>query len=63
MNLLFLKSNQAEEVKFQFYKSQKILGFSFVFGDDFNFVVVTNNQIQLYLVKVNKAKAKLIKSF
>ena len=36
LNLLFLKEKQAEEVKLTFPKSKKILGFSFVFGDDFN---------------------------
>jgi len=33
-----------------------------MFGDDFNFVVVTNNQIQLFMVKINKAKSKLVKT-
>ena len=34
---------------------------SFVFGDDFNFVLATNNLITLYDVKLNKQKAKTIK--
>lgn len=42
LNLLFLKEKQAEEVKLTFQKAKKILGFSFVFGDDFNFFVATN---------------------
>ena len=34
---------------------------SFVFGDDFNFVLATNNLITLYDVKINKQKAKTVK--
>jgi len=56
-----LKQKQAEEVRFLFAKSQKILGFSFLFGDDFNFMVVTNNLITLYDVKFSKQKAKTVK--
>lgn len=61
LTLLFLKQKNAEEVRFQFTKSQKILLFSFVFGDDFNFIVCTNNLITLYDVKISKQKAKAVK--
>lgn len=43
INLLFLKEKQAEEVKMNFSKAKRILGFSFVFGEDFNFFVVSNS--------------------
>ena len=62
INLLFLKEKQAEEVKLNFSKAKSILGFSFVFGDDFNFFVVTNSQIDLYEILLSKQRAKLIKS-
>ena len=62
LTLLFIKQKQAEEVKFQFSKSTRILAFSFLFGDDFNFFVATNNLITLYDVKLNKQKAKNIKT-
>ena len=61
LTLLFIKQRQAEEVKFQYQKSAKILAFSFVFGDDFNFFVATNNLITLYDVKRGKQKAKMVK--
>lgn len=62
INLLFLKEKQAEEVKLNFSKAKSILGFSFVFGDDFNFFVVTNSQIDLYEILLSKQRAKLVKS-
>lgn len=62
INLLFLKEKQAEEVKMNFQKAKRILGFSFVFGDDFNFFVATNSQIDLYDVSLSKQRAKLIKN-
>ena len=62
INLLFLKEKQAEEVKMNFSKAKRILGFSFVFGEDFNFFVVSNSQIDLYEVSLSKQRAKLIKS-
>ena len=62
INLLFLKEKQAEEVKMNFSKSKKLLGFSFVFGEDFNFFVVTNAQIDLYEISLAKQRAKLVKS-
>lgn len=61
LTLLFIKQRQAEEVKFQYQKSAKILAFSFAFGDDFNFFVATNNLITLYDVKLGKQKAKMVK--
>jgi hypothetical protein len=61
LTLLFIKQRQAEEVKFQFQKSSKILAFSFAFGDDFNFFVATDNLISLYEVKLDKQKAKIVK--
>ena len=54
LNLLFLKEKQAEEVKLTFPKAKKILGFSFVFGDDFNFFVATNTSIDLYDISLSK---------
>ena len=38
------------------------MGFSFVFGEDFNFFVTTNTQIDLYDVSLSKQRAKVIKS-
>jgi hypothetical protein len=49
-------------MRIQFNKSTKILAFSFALGDDFNFFVCTNNQIQLYDIKINQQKAKAIKT-
>jgi hypothetical protein len=46
---------------FQFTKSQKVLLHSFCLGEDFNFVVCTNNLVTLYDVKISKQKAKAIK--
>jgi hypothetical protein len=62
LNLLYLKEKQVEEVKLTFPKAKKILGFSFVFGDDFNFFVATNTQIDLYDISISKQRAKVIKS-
>jgi hypothetical protein len=62
LNLLFLKEKQAEEVKLTFPKAKRILGFSFVFGDDFNFFVATNTSIDLYDISLSKQKAKVIKN-
>ena len=45
-----------------FSKSKKLLGLSFVFGEDFNFFVVTNAQIDLYEISLAKQRAKLVKS-
>lgn len=61
LTLLFLKQKNAEEVRFQFTKSSKIHLFSFCFGEDFNFLVVTNNLITLYDIKISKQKAKTVK--
>jgi hypothetical protein len=49
-------------VKLTFPKAKKILGFSFVFGDDFNFFVATNTSIDLYDISLSKQKAKVIKN-
>lgn len=57
-----MKEKQAEEVKLTFPKAKKILGFSFLFCDDFNFFVVTNTQIDLYDISLSKQRAKVIKS-
>ena len=62
LNLLFLKEKQAEEVKLTFPKAKSILGFSFVFGEDFNFFVATNTQIDLYDISLSKQRAKVIKT-
>jgi hypothetical protein len=37
-----------------FQKAKKILGFSFVFGEDFNFFVSTSTQIDLYDISISK---------
>ena len=49
-------------MKLTFPKAKKILGFSFVFGEDFNFFVATNIQIDLYDISLTKQRAKVIKS-
>lgn len=59
---MFLKEKQAEEAKLTFPKAKKILGFSFVFGEDFNFFVATNTQIDLYEISLSKQRAKIVKS-
>jgi hypothetical protein len=61
LRLLFLKSKNVEELRFQFPKAMQIHLSSFCFGEDFNFVVVTNNLITLYDVKLSKQKAKVVK--
>ena len=39
-----------------------IHAFSFLFGDDFNYFVATNISIDLYKIKMDKQKAKIVKS-
>lgn len=39
-----------------------IHAFSFLFGDDYNFFVATNISIDLYKVKIDSLKAKLVKN-
>lgn len=39
-----------------------IRAFSFVLGDDFNFFVASNLNIDLYEIKFDKVKAKLVKN-
>ena len=39
-----------------------IQAFSFLFGDDYNFFVATNISIDLYKIKVDSLKAKLVKN-
>eukprot|EP00347_Sterkiella_histriomuscorum_P024036 403332528 len=60
--ILFLKENQAEEIKLTFAKAKMIHAFSFLFGDDYNFFVATNISIDLYKVKIDSLKAKLVKN-
>lgn len=60
--LLFLKERAAEEIKLTFAKAKAIMAFSFLFGEDFNFFIATNASIDIYKVKPNKQKAKLVKS-
>ena len=48
-------------MRFQFPKATAILEMSFVIGEDFNFILATNNLITLYDVKLNKQKAKTVK--
>ena len=60
--LLFLKERAAEEIKLTFSKAKMIYAFSFLFGDDFNFFIATNIAIDLYKVKVDKQKAKIVKN-
>ena len=59
--MLFLKKQQCEEVLFRFTKSTKILAHSFCFGDDFNYMVCTNNMITLYEIILSQQKGKKIK--
>jgi len=63
--LLFLRDKSAEEVKLSYSKAKYLLGFSFAFGDDFNFFVVSNQAIDLYEVKLNgvvKQRTKVVKN-
>ena len=60
--MLFLKEKAAEEIKLTFSKAKLIYAFSFLFGDDFNFFIATNISIDLYKIKLNKQKAKLVKN-
>ena len=60
--LLFLKERAAEEIKLTFQKARAILGFSFLFGDDFNFFIATNLSIDLYKIKLDKKESKLVKN-
>ena len=60
--LLFLKERAAEEIKLTFQKAKSILGFSFLFADDFNFFIATNLSIDLYKIKLDKKESKLIKN-
>lgn len=61
--MLFSRKNECDELKFAFSKSQQILIHSFCFGDDFNFMVCTNNQVALYdfnlVAKTHKSIAKI----
>jgi hypothetical protein len=57
-----LKERAAEEIKLTFPKAKSILAFSFMFGDDFNFFVSSNIAVDLYEIKLDKQKAKLIKN-
>lgn len=60
--MLFIREKQAEEVKLVFPKAKMIRAFSFVLGDDFNFFVASNLNIDLYEIKFDKVKAKLVKN-
>ncbi|CDW82519.1 UNKNOWN [Stylonychia lemnae] len=60
--ILFLKENQAEEIKLTFAKARIIHAFSFLFGDDYNYFVATNISIDLYRIKIDSLKAKLVKN-
>ena len=62
MVFLFLKEDAAEEVKLTFQKAKTIHGFSFTYGDNFNFFVATDISIDLYMVKSDSLKAKLVKN-
>ena len=39
-----------------------IHSFSFLFGDDYNYFVATNISIDLYRIKIDALKAKLVKN-
>ena len=60
--ILFLKENQAEEIKLTFAKAKMIHAFTFLFGDDYNYFVATNISIDLYRIKIDALKAKLVKN-
>ena len=58
--MLFVKKGECEEVGFRYSKSAKILLHSFCFGDDFNFLVVTNNVITLYNINLADHTPKVV---
>eukprot|EP00347_Sterkiella_histriomuscorum_P007368 403349210 len=60
--LLFLRERAAEEIKLTFSKAKMIYAFSFLFGDEFNYYVATNISIDLYKIRSDKNKAKVVKS-
>ena len=63
LTLLFLSDTSAEEVKLTFSKAKIIHGFSFSTGsDDFNFFIVTNLSIDLYLVDIVSQRARIVKN-
>ena len=45
-----------------FPKAKMIRAFSFVLGDDFNFFVASNLNVDLYEVRFDKVKARLVKN-
>lgn len=59
--LLFVRGKQAEELRFKFSKALKIYSFSFCFGQDYNFMVCTNNMIYLYEIKLSQKTFKIVK--
>ncbi len=62
MVFLFLRENAAEEIKLTFQKAKMIHAFSFTYGDNFNFFVVTDISIDLYKVKADTLRAKLVRN-
>ena len=57
-----MKEKAAEEIKLTFPKAKLLQAFSFLMGDDFNFFVASNIAIDLYDIKIQKQKAKLVKN-
>lgn len=58
--MMFISKNDCDEVRFQYSKSKRIHIHSFCFGDDFNFMVCTNNQITLYNLNLFDHKPKTV---
>ena len=50
LNILFITPKSAEELRLTFSKAKNILAFSFLFGEKFNFFIVTDNSLDLYKI-------------
>lgn len=59
--MMFIKKGECDEVQFNYSKAQKIWLHSFCFGDDFNFMVATNNMITLYDVNLAAHTPKVVR--
>ena len=59
--VLFVSPNDVDEVHFKYSKANKILKHSFCFGDDFNFMTVTDRSITLYDLALSTHQPKTVK--
>ena len=59
--VLFVSANDVDEVHFKYSKANKILKHSFCFGDDFNFMTVTDRSITLYDLALSSHTPKTVK--